>query len=184
VLKNLQSEGLLERDPNHNAGGQPAFRLTYKGWKRFEELQRKTSESRVAFMAMKFGEAVLNRVVTDCFKPAVARTGFELRLLTDNQPAGLIDTQIAVAIRASRFLIADLSHANPGAYWEAGFAHGLGKPVIYTCEKSQFDGNNRHFDTNHHLTIKWAWDDLAAVGEELKARIRDTLPSEAKLSDD
>ena len=86
VLKNLQKDGLAEYDPNHNAGGLPGFRLTFKGWERFEELQRKTSESRVSFMVMKFGDPDLNRAVSECFKPAVAQTGFELRLLTDRQP--------------------------------------------------------------------------------------------------
>jgi nucleoside 2-deoxyribosyltransferase len=59
-----------------------------------------------------------------------------------------------VEIRACRFLIADLTHANNGAYWEAGFAEGLGKPVTYTCKKSEF-AKASHFDTNHHLTVLW-----------------------------
>ena len=59
-------------------------------------------------------------------------------------------------IRTSRFLIADLTHENPGAYWEAGYAEGLGKPVIYTCEKKKFENQVKtHFDTNHHLTLQW-----------------------------
>jgi nucleoside 2-deoxyribosyltransferase len=83
-------------------------------------------------MAMQF-DSEMDRVVKDCFKPAVARTGFELRVLTDGQPAGSIDDQLRVALRTSRFVIADLTHDNNGAYWEAGFAEGLGRPVIYTC---------------------------------------------------
>jgi len=35
---------------------------------------------------------------------------------------------------------------NPGAYWEAGYAEGLGKPVIYTCEEAKFVEAS-HFDT-------------------------------------
>jgi hypothetical protein len=40
------------------------------------------------------------------------------------------------AILASRFVISDLTHDSPGAYWEAGFGEGLGLPVIYTCERA------------------------------------------------
>ena len=40
-----------------------------------------------------------------------------------------VDAVIEHEIRACRFLIADLSDDNAGAYWEAGFAEGLGKPV-------------------------------------------------------
>ncbi len=81
-------------------------------------------------------------------------------------------------------LLLHLTHGNQGAYWEAGFAHGLGKPVIYTCEASRFDGTNRHFDTNHHVTIKWKLDDLAAAETELTAKIRNTLPADARMTDD
>jgi hypothetical protein len=64
---------------------------------------------------MEFGHEELDRIVNDYLKPAVARTGFELRVLTDRQPAGLIDDQLRVALRTSRFVIADLTHGNKGA---------------------------------------------------------------------
>jgi len=139
-------------------------------------------------MAMPYGEKELNTIVEDVFKPAVKQTGFDLsRLDGPDQPAGLIDDALRVAIRTSRFLIADLTHENRGAYWEAGYAEGLGKHVIYTCEEKKFDGLQTHFDTNHHLTIKWdasAPDKLKRAAEKLKTTIRATLPAEAKLSDD
>ena len=66
-----------------------------------------------------------------------------------------------------------------------GFAEGLGKPVIYTCEASVLDHLDRkpHFDTNHYLTIEWHADDRAQEIKELKAAIRETLPEEATLED-
>jgi hypothetical protein len=87
-----------------------ALKLTMAGWEKHEELKKTNVESRTAFMAMKFGQADLNHVVDACFRPAVARAGFELRLLTDKQPAGLIDDQMRAAILASRFVISDLTH--------------------------------------------------------------------------
>lgn len=82
-------------------------------------------------------------------------------------------------------MIADLTHQNRGAYWEAGFAEGLGKPVIYTCRKDVFEDKTKgtHFDTNHHLTVVWEPDNLDDAVERLKATIRATLPDEAKLGD-
>jgi hypothetical protein len=71
-------------------------------------------------MAMKFGDPTLDRMFTECFKRAVAKTGFELRILSENARAGLIDDRLRVEIRQARFLVADLTHSNPGAYWEAG----------------------------------------------------------------
>src|SRR5262249_3930811 len=100
-------------------------------------------------MAMKFGDATLDRMVRECFRPAVERTGFDLRVLTDQQAAGLIDDQIRAALLSARFVIADLTHGSHGAYWEAGFGEGRGIPVIYTCEKSAWEQNKSHFDTSH-----------------------------------
>jgi len=138
---------------------------------------------------MQFGDEELNLAVENSFKPAVTLAGFELRLLYDGQPAGLIDDQLRVRLRTSRFVIADLTHANNGAYWEAGFAEGLGRPVIYTCRKkewNEFDEDGRrkvHFDTNHLVTIIWDPADLADATKRLTATIRATLPGEAKMSD-
>lgn len=156
------------------------FRLTMKGWERYSELKKKQIDSRTAFMAMKFGDPDLDAVVENYFKPAVLRTGFELRKLTDNQPAGSIDDQIRASILSGRFVIADLTHGNRGAYWEAGFAEGLGLPVIYTCEKSIWEKEQTHFDTNHLLTIIWDRDNLADAGNRLTAAIRATFRAEAK----
>jgi nucleoside 2-deoxyribosyltransferase len=76
-------------------------------------------------------------------------------------------------------VIADLTHDNNGAYWEAGFAEGLGRPVIYTCRKQKWDATKSHFDTSHLNTIIWdpIWD------TRLTATIRATLPGEAKMTD-
>ena len=123
-------------------GGSLRFRLTMEGWERYEALRHAEVASRSVFMAMKFGDAELDNVVNGCFKGAVKRAGFVLRPMTEGQPAGLIDDQLRVALRTSRLAIADLSHGNHGAYWEAGFAEGLGRPVIYTCKRKVWDERN------------------------------------------
>ncbi len=178
----LESDRLyvLAERPN----GKIALGLTMSGWHRYGALKKTTSESRTAFIAMKFGQAELNRVVEQCFRPAVRRTGFELRVLTDEQPAGIIDDQMRAAIIAARFVIADLTHGSQGAYWEAGFAEGLNLPVIYTCEKIQWEKAKTHFDTNHLVTIVWDTANLRAAEDALVSTIRATLRSEAKQSDD
>jgi hypothetical protein len=187
ILRHLAGDGILTF--SFDEACQPArvgVQLTFEGWKRFEELKSKTSISLRAFMAMKFGESDADDVFVGCFIPAVARAGFELRRLDAAPEAGLIDNRLRAEIRAARFLIADLSHANLGAYWEAGFAEGLGKPVIYTCEKGAFEDKSRrpHFDVNHHTTIIWSADDLERAGAQLTATVRNTFPASAKLTDD
>lgn len=161
--------------------------LTLRGWSRFEELQTSVAGVKRAFMAMKFGDEELTNVFVNCFKSAAKRAGYELMKLDDEPRAGLIDDRLRLEIRTSRFLIADLSHANNGAYWEAGYAEGLGRPVIYTCKQSIFESGDPaikpHFDTNHHLIIPWDPDDLQAAEDRLVTTICVTLPSEAILED-
>jgi len=181
VTRHLIDSGTIE---GTITSGDLSIRLSFSGWEYFEELKRGALDSRKAFMAMEYGDEQLDSVVEDVFKPAVKQTGFGLFKLVDRPKAGLIDDRLRVEIRTSRFLIADLSHENAGAYWEAGYAEGLGKPVIYTCEKDKFEKQKTHFDTNHHLTVLWHADNPSEAAEELKATIRATLPGEAKLTDE
>ena len=181
----LEQKRLFTLQGNDERGGFD-FALTFAGWERYAALHQKRVDSRTAFMAMKFGDPGLNVVVDKCFRPAVRRAGFELRTLTDKQPAGLIDDQIRSAILSGRFVIADLTHGNHGAYWEAGFAEGLGLPVIYTCEETVWREQKTHFDTNHMVTIIWNPDpdELKKSENMLVATIRATLREDAKQTDD
>jgi hypothetical protein len=160
------------------------FRLTMDGWERYQSLKKTEIESPTAFMAMKFGQMISIVLVDECFRPAVIRTGFKLQLLTEGQPAGLIDDQLRAAILRSRFVISDLTHGSPGAYWEAGFGEGLGRDVIYTCEKSAWEKQGTHFDTHHLNTIIWDFADLKKAEDRLTATIRATFRADAKQTDD
>lgn len=181
AAKALLDRGLARGDIV--SGGGFIGQLTLDGWQAIEQLKQGRSDSRKAFMAMAYGDPGLDAVFAECFKPAVAATGFMLRRLDDAPPAGIIDDRLRVEIRTSRFLLVDLTDENRGAYWEAGFAEGVGRPVIYTCEDAYFSKQGTHFDTNHHHTIRWKRNGLEAAAAELKSTIRATLPSEAILED-
>lgn len=157
--------------------------LSFEGWDYWEKLRRGGATYRKGFIAMKFGDPILDRLLADILKPCAKQAGFDLYRLDDTPRAGLIDDRLRVEIQSSDFLVADLTHNNLGAYWEAGYAEGLGKPVIYICEREKFESEQTHFDTNHHLTIVWDKDTLQKAGEDLKATIRATLPHLAKQED-
>jgi hypothetical protein len=170
---------LLQEEVDHNGE-----RLTFDGWRHYDELQRSQTEGAVAFMAMPFGNPELDRLYSEHFRPAVTQTGFDLRRVDEAPPAGLIDARMEVEIRRSSFLVAELTNENRGVYWEAGFAEGLGRPVIYTCERSYYENHSgTHFDTSHRHTIIWSRDDLNRALLELKNTVRATLPEVAKLDD-
>lgn len=183
IITELASRGLVS-----SATADSPIGLTFDGWSQFREITTQGSTARVAFMAMHFGASELDWMFENCFRPAVDDTGFELRRMDHLHKAGLIDNLMRSEIRNARFMIADLSHSNRGAYWEGGYAEGLGRPVIYVCKKAVFEGESDeekpHFDTNHCHTVLWDSEDPAECAAQLKATIRVTLPEEAKQSDD
>ena len=75
-------------------------------------------------------------------------------------------------IREARFVIAELTGHNNGAYFEAGYALGFGKDVIQVCQKSKF-GEDGHFDVKQVNSVLWEnTDDLTT---KLIARIKATV---------
>jgi hypothetical protein len=179
LLETLQQQRLLQLLVFNSEGF--SGNLTADGWQRYEEIQRAHTSSNYAFFARQFQNDELDEVVEKCLRPAVEQTGFELRTVPPR--AGLIDAIIEDEIRRCKFLLADLSDRNPGAYWEAGFAHGLGKPVIYVCRQRLVDGESKietHFDTNHRQTVPWDLLDIGGTTRQLTAVIRNTLIGEAQ----
>jgi hypothetical protein len=85
-----------------------------EGWDHYQELRQAPSVVNLAFMAMPFDDAELDRVYETCFKPAVKETGFELRRVDEHQPAGLIDDQLRARLLSARFVIAELTTENRG----------------------------------------------------------------------
>ena len=195
VLDHLNRKNLLwvrEWDKGRPSGSQPKgailkCRLTFDGWQKYEDLQKGRADTRKVFMAMPFSGdyAVSVKEAYRAFQGAVAQTGFYLvNGLLDTRKAGLIDNHLRVEIRTAHFVISDLTGGNHGAYWEAGFGEGLGKTVIYTCEKGFFEKNRTHFDTSHCQTVIWEGQNLCRACDELKAIIRNTFLGQAKMTDD
>lgn len=150
--------------------------LTLQGWREFEAEQRGEFGGGFGFLALKFGDEQLDDFVAQNLKPVVkAELKLDIVDMRDVGRAGLIDNIMRAQIRDSAFVIADLTHDNYGAYWEAGYAEGLGKPVIYICERKKFEAAKTHFDTNHSTTVPWSTDDPGKFREEIIATLRRSL---------
>jgi nucleoside 2-deoxyribosyltransferase len=57
-------------------------------------------------------------------------------------------------IRRSGLIVADFTGNRGGVYFEAGFAMGLGLPVIWTVRQDDIDAV--HFDTRQYNHITWS----------------------------
>jgi len=104
----------------------------------------------------------------DGIKPALERAGYgPYRVDNDLSDLGRIDAKIEAEIKRSRFLVADVTGGRQGVYYEAGYAMGLGLPVIWSvrsdCEKDM------HFDTKQYRHV--IWDTPEDLREDLEALV-------------
>ena len=160
ISKELLEAGMLSgilKESMGNRGNMLNIGLTLAGWEKYELERRGKIAGSYGFIAMKFGDPVLDPFVTCVVKPAIIDIGYTLIDLREVARAGIIDNILREKIRDSAFVLVDLTHDNSGAYWEAGFAEGLGKPVLYLCEQAKFNEKKTHFDTNHCTTVTWRW---------------------------
>lgn len=178
LLLELKNRGLVDyfEVPDMNAPSMAQdVELKLDGWEIFEKERAGLSAGNYGFIAMKFGDQVLDPLIKDHVKPAIDKLGYQLVDLRDVAAAGVIDNLLRIQIRDAAFVLVDLTHENAGAYWEAGFAEGLSKPVLYLCEKKKFDEEKTHFDTNHCTTVPWSLDDVEGFVEELVATLRRSM---------
>lgn len=174
LLDYLQKRGWLERDPfGPEIGQDVSWRVSVEGHTRVDELQREANatNSSQAFVAMWFHENT-TEAYENGIEPAILEAGYEPLRIDRKEHINKIDDEIIAEIRRSRFLVADFTHGEDGArggvYFEAGFAHGLDIPVIFTCRQDAVE--SLHFDTSHYNHI--VWENPEDLREKLRNRIR------------
>ena len=111
-----------------------------KGYDRLQQLQQIRQDSTTCFVAMWFNPAEMDNVYKHAIKLAIeykeegkVNSRFKAVKINDVEHINDINDEIIATIRRSRFMVCDLTGYRGGVYFEAGFAHGLGIPVIYTC---------------------------------------------------
>lgn len=140
------------------------------GFIQAEEWKTEVPHSAQCFVAMWF-DPTLGSAWSEGFEPAIASAGFRSRRIDLKQHNNKICDEIIVEIRRSRFVVADFTGHRGGVYYEAGFAAGLGLPVVYTCRKD--DLKNLHFDVRQFNCIDW--ETPAELANRLEMRIEATI---------
>ena len=145
------------------------YSVTVDGYRRLAEL-RTSPDVRQAFVAMWFDEE-MDGVYERGVEPAIRNTGYKPLRIDRKANVVKIDDEIIAEIRRSRFLVADFTHGEDGArggvYFEAGFAFGLGIPLIYMCRADAI--GKIHFDTRQYYHITWK--DPNDLRDKLEKRI-------------
>lgn len=161
----LKERGFLDRFLHYSH----AF-VTPSGYIYYESTLQVQPLYSQGFVAMWF-DVSMDDPYAKGFDPGIRRAGYDplkVNLVEHNRK---IDDEIIAQIRKSRFLVADFTGHRGGVYFEAGYAMGLGLPVIWTCRDD--DLINLHFDIRQFNMIDWkAPEDLAT---RLRNRIEATI---------
>ena len=125
-------------------------------------------------------DPTLDKIYKEGFEKGIKEAGYApYRVDQDTHHSDKLDDRVLAGIWQSRIVVADftcdvarvrrkrMGLANGNVHYEAGFAHGLGLPVIYTC-REDCKGYLR-FDTrqiNHML-----WTDADELARKLQERL-------------
>lgn len=160
----LEEQGLVARGQETlGEWGYLPLRITARGWRRLDEIHEVETPSEQGFVAMWFDDSMMS-TYTGAIAPAIEAAGYRPHRFDLREFEGRIDDEIVAQIRRSRFLVAEFAGHRGGVYYEAGFAHGLGLPVFFTCRTDAIDG--LHFDVRQYNTIVWE------THEELARKLR------------
>ncbi len=149
ILKYLMSEKLFEGRSKSAASSIFEYRLTMTGWRHFYDLEKINVNARLCFVAMNFSPNY--DFAYEKIAEALATCGYEAYRVKGEQTNDDVTNLIISGIKKSKFVVAELSGERPSAYYEAGYAKGIGKEVIWVCKK----GETLHFDTRQFSHILW-----------------------------
>lgn len=129
----------------------------------FEErlvlLRPPSSKRKSAFIACAFGKTEINRLFERELAPACSELQLTPHRVDLLEPKQTITAAITAGILEARCIVADLTHARPSVYFEVGFAHGLGVPMVLTCRKDHYRGMpddlRVHFDLEQYKISYW-----------------------------
>ena len=123
--------------------------LIAKAWAELEDAKTKHQEHNLCFVAMRF-LSELNPLF-EAMRRACHRAGCECKRVDTDAHADHIDNRLIDMLNRCRFVIADFTFESSNVYFEAGYAFGLGKKVIWTRRAAQAVA----FDANQFYFIDW-----------------------------
>lgn len=155
--------------------------LLVDGWKRVDEMQQNLSNNKDVFVSMAFNSGTFD--TREAIRNGIINAGYSPEFIDEIIHNRQIVPEMFRLIRECRFLILDISDPNYGAYYEAGYALGLGKEVIICCSREMFNKEfvteeekkyakylKPHFDIAQKQIL--VWDDYEDLTKKLEEWIK------------
>ena len=178
ILEYFEKQGYID---GKACQGYTKIQLLADGWKQIEKLQTKNDYNKDVFVSMSFAKEMEH--VREAIRKGITEAEYPAEFLDEIIHNRQIIPEMFRLIRECRFLIMDISDPNYGAYYEAGYAQGLGKEVIITCSRETFDREYKteeekkyarylkpHFDILQKQILRW--DDYADLTHKLTEWIK------------
>lgn len=163
LLESLEQRGLVTRSA---IIGSCEVKISPHGWDYLDSEAWKPAFTDQVFVAMSF-DKVLDAVWEEGIKPAIEKAGYKAHRIDKEEHIDRIDAKIISDIKDSLFVVADVTQQKQGVYFEAGYAMGLNRPVIWCVKKDEL--NKIHFDTRQYNHI--VWESPESLKEQLYYRI-------------
>ena len=149
-LDHLAVNGFLSKKAMKENGR--VYELTVSGWQELEPILTPGGVPGRCFVAMWFDDS-MDVIYSEGIEPGVRDAGFAAyRVKEDPTNKGVTDLVLS-EIRRAQFVVADFTGQRQSVYYEAGFAQGIGREVIWCCRESEVGFLT--FDTRHLGHVVW-----------------------------
>lgn len=146
----------------------------------FRELRESARRTNELFVIMAFRDEM--RPFWDgVVVPAAEAVGLRPVRIDAEEPEAAISEAILSSIRRAMLVLCDLSFERPNCYFEAGFAKGSFRRVIFTARadhdpRAAARGQNRvHFDVDQLRITFWNPEELPRARAEVQERLANVL---------
>jgi hypothetical protein len=164
IFSYLEKKGFISRIENKAVGPWSHFRITIPGY----ESMARTAATADGFIVCKFDNKEVDSAIR-FFIGVAGDIGVTLKPVSDHPHNEQITDEIHNLIRKSSVVVCDLTKSNFNVGYEAGFAIGLGKPVIYTAKRQK--NLKFPFDVQCQNVLLWDPNDLPSAAEKFKQRL-------------
>jgi hypothetical protein len=143
------------------------------------ELRESANRTNELFIIMAFREETLP--FRKFAEAAALSVGLKAVFIDRQEPENAISEAILSAIRRATLVLCDLSFERPNCYFEAGFAKGALRRVVYSCRgdhdiRAHPQSEYRvHFDVDQFKITWWQPDKMDASRAELEERLSELL---------
>lgn len=175
-LRYLTDKGLIEEDATPARKGQPGGGLTYRllpaGWAALDTATPPAQPLAVVAIAL---DKDNDPLWAQGFAAGIQAAGYTAVRIENKEYGNKITDDLIVDLRRCSIIVADVTGQPPLAYFEAGLALGLGKPVFWTCEEAEARDKKLWLDTRQVVVTPWARDKPDDFARRLAKRIEAAL---------